>query len=98
VVVHLLVEVTVICLVHSEEAGDSIGSDLEYRDEVKRAWTPWGVDGVGGDEFCGRLDFRGTVAAGAWSLAVPNAGTGSSANAATRTWACAWSPCTSGRS
>jgi hypothetical protein len=98
VVVHLLIEVTVICLVHGEEAGDSIGGDLEYRDEVKGARVFGGIDGVGGDELCGRLDFRGTVTAGAWSLAIPNAGTGSSTNAAACAWACTWSPCTSGRS
>jgi hypothetical protein len=98
VVVHLLVEVTVICLVHSEEASDSIGSDLEDCDEVKGARVFGGVDGVGGDEFCGRLDFRGTVTAGAWSFAISNAGTGSSTDATTCAWACTWSSCAGARS
>jgi hypothetical protein len=98
VIPHLLIEVTVICLVHSQETGDSIGSDLEYRDEVKGARVFGGVDGVGGDELCGRLDFRGTIAASAWALAVPNAGTGSSAYATTCAGARTWSPCAGGRS
>jgi hypothetical protein len=86
VISHLLVEVTVIRFVHSQETGDSIGSNFEHRDEVKGARAFGGVDRVRGDELCGRLDFGGTVTARAWPFAIPDAGTGSSTYAT----ACAW--------